>query len=356
MPTAIITGAAGLVGAEAVRFFASREFQVVGIDNDQRSVFFGAEASTSWSRDRLLHEVPGYDHRDIDIRDESQITEIFAEFSSDIAVVIHAAAQPSHDWAAGFPQTDFTVNAVGTLNLLEACRLHCPRAAFIFTSTNKVYGDTPNRLPLVEHEMRWELDPSHPYFSHGIDETMSVDQTTHSLFGVSKLAADALVQEFGRYWGMNTVCFRCGCLTGSGHSSTMLHGFLAYLVKCAVRGDEYTMLGYKGKQVRDNLHSWDLVNMFWSYCQQPRPGEVYNAGGGRFSNCSIIEAIELCQKILGRRMKVNYTEQNRIGDHLWYISDTRKFQQHYPSWKPMFGLPAIMEEIGQSLLQRCRTS
>ena len=246
--------------------------------------------------------------------------------ASDIALVVHTAAQPSHDWAAKDPHTDFSVNANGTLVLLEATRKHCPDAVFIFTSTNKVYGDNPNNLPLVEQESRWEVAPGHPFAEHGIDESMSVDQTKHSLFGVSKLAADAMAQEYGRYFGMKTGIFRGGCLTGPGHSGTMLHGFLSYLVKCAITGQTYTVFGYKGKQVRDNIHSFDLINMFWHFYQAPRPGEVYNAGGGRHSNCSMKEAIAVCEQMAGKKMNVVYSDQNRIGDHIWYISDTRKFQ------------------------------
>ena len=243
-----------------------------------------------------------------------------------ITAVIHTAAQPSHDWAASDPQTDFTVNANGTLNLLEATRRHCPDAAFIFTSTNKVYGDAPNRLPLVEQELRWEISPEHPFAAHGIDESMSVDSCLHSLFGASKLAADVVVQEYGRYFGMRTACFRGGCLTGPGHSGTKLHGFLAYLAKCAVTGAPYTVLGYKGKQVRDNIHSYDLVNAFWHFIQAPRAGAVYNIGGGRHSNCSMLEAIAACERLSGKPMNWSYSEQNRTGDHIWWISDVRRFQ------------------------------
>src|SRR5262249_55456987 len=314
------------------RFFSAKGFRVVGIDNNMRKVFFGDDASTEWSRRELEATVPNYAHHHVDIRDRGRVEALFAEYCGDIKLVVHTAAQPSHDWAAQDPHTDFSVNANGTLVLLEAARKHCPRAAFVFTSTNKVYGDNPNNLPLVERETRWEVDPAHPYHEHGIDETMSVDHTKHSLFGVSKLAADALVQEYGRYFGMNTVCFRGGCLTGPGHSGTQLHGFLSYLVRCALTGAPYTVFGYKGKQVRDNIHSYDLVSMFWHYYQQPRPGEVYNAGGGRHSNCSMREAIALCEQLSGRKMNVTYSGRNRIGDHIWYISDTRKFQAHYPAW------------------------
>jgi CDP-paratose 2-epimerase len=352
MNLALITGSAGLIGAETSRFFAARGFQVVGIDNDMRKTFFGDEASTQWSRNQLQESLAGYVHHDADIRDRQAVDRIFAEYNSDVRVIVHTAAQPSHDWAASAPFVDFSVNAEGTLVLLEATRRHCPEACFIFTSTNKVYGDNPNLLPLVELDERWEVDASHPYYEQGIDEHMSVDQTKHSLFGASKLAADVLVQEYGRYFGMKTACFRGGCLTGPGHSGTKLHGFLSYLVKCAVTGTPYTIFGYKGKQVRDNIHAYDLVNMFWHYCQNPRPGEVYNAGGGRHSNCSMREAIRLSEEITGKKMSVTYSDDNRIGDHIWYISDTRKFQQHYPAWEYSYDLKQILVEIAEALSGR----
>src|SRR4051812_36752248 len=341
MKSCLITGSAGLIGAEAVRFFSSKGYRVLGIDNDMRREFFGDEASTDWSRRDLEAKHPDYAHFAIDIRDRGRIEALFDEYGSDIEVVVHTAAQPSHDWAAKDLHTDFTVNANGTLTLLEATRKSCPEARFVFTSTNKVYGDNPNSLPLVELETRWEVDPSHPYYARGIDEGLSVDQTKHSLFGVSKLAADAMVQEYGRYFGMNTVCFRGGCLTGPGHSGTMMHGFLSYLVKCALNGSPYTIFGYRGKQVRDNLHSLDLVRMFWHYHQAPRPGEVYNAGGGRFSNCSILEAIELIEKRTGKKPNLIYDENARIGDHIWYVSDTRRFRSHYPGWSQEYSVPRI---------------
>ncbi len=352
MSVAIVTGSAGLIGAEAVRFFSGKGFEVVGIDNNMRRTFFGDDASTEWSCRELVATVPGYHHHDIDIRDASSIESVFADYGNDIALVIHTAAQPSHDWAAKDPPTDFSVNANGTLVLLEATRKLCPEAVFIFTSTNKVYGDNPNKLPLVELESRWEVAPGHRFADNGIDESMSVDQTKHSLFGVSKLAADALVQEYGRYFGMKTGTFRGGCLTGPGHAGTMLHGFLSYLVKCAVSGQTYTVFGYKGKQVRDNIHSFDLINMFWHFYQAPRPGEVYNAGGGRHSNCSMQEAIALCEQMAGKKMNVVYSDQNRIGDHIWYISDTRKFQAHYPAWSYSYDLQRILREIFCSASKR----
>ncbi len=344
MTTAVITGSAGLIGSEASRFFANQGMTVVGVDNDLRRYFFGDEASTRWSLERLRHELSEqYLHYEIDIRDKEAISRLFQEHGSDIALVVHAAAQPSHDWAATDPQTDFTVNANGTLNLLEATRQYAPHAAFIFTSTNKVYGDTPNRLPLVEKEQRWEIDPEHTYAA-GIREDMSIDQTLHSLFGASKVAADILVQEYGRYFGMQTACFRAGCLTGPNHSGTQLHGFLAYLMKCTVTGVPYTVYGYKGKQVRDNIHSSDLVRAFFEFYKEPRVGQVYNIGGGRDSNCSMLEAIYLCEEIAGRKLQWRYTDENRVGDHIWWISDNSKLMEHYPNWRLHYDVPGILNE------------
>lgn len=345
MSVAIITGSAGLIGSEATAFFAKQGLDVVGIDNDMRRVFFGEDASTTWNRQRLEKYLGNqYTHIEADIRDTETINKIFEQYGSDIALVIHTAAQPSHDWAARDPKMDFTVNANGTLNLLEATRQYAPEAPFIFTSTNKVYGDTPNRLPLIELETRWEIDPNHTYTT-GIREDMSIDQTLHSLFGASKVAADVLVQEYGRYFGLRTACFRGGCLTGPNHSGTQLHGFLAYLMKCAVTGTPYTVYGYKGKQVRDNIHSADLIQAFYEFFKAPRVAEVYNTGGGRYSNCSMLEAIQICQKIVGRELQWSYAEQNRIGDHIWWISDNSRFSQHYPNWQLKYNVPQILQEI-----------
>jgi CDP-paratose 2-epimerase len=352
MAIAVITGSAGLIGAEAARFFAKKGLDIVGIDNDMRRHFFGDEASTAWSRQRLEAELKAYRHYDFDIRDQSAVADLFERYAANVAVVIHAAAQPSHDWAARAPFVDFSINASGTLNLLEATRQSCPDASFIFTSTNKVYGDTPNRLPLVEQSTRWELLHDHPYGRHGIDESMSIDQTMHSLFGASKVAADVLVQEYGRYFGMKTVCFRGGCLTGPGHSGTQLHGFLAYLAKCAINDIPYVVFGYGGKQVRDNIHSFDLVNAFWHFFEAPRSGEVYNIGGGRDCNCSMLEAIKKCQDLTGREMPWSYNEANRAGDHIWWISDIRRFQAHYPGWSMRYDLDAILREIFEAVSDR----
>jgi CDP-paratose 2-epimerase len=352
MSIALITGSAGLIGAEAARFFADKGLDIVGIDNDMRRLFFGGDASTQWSRAALETDVPRYRHSDCDIRDQAAVQNIFKQYGCDIAVVIHTAAQPSHDWAARDPVIDFTVNANGTLTLLEATRQHCPEAPFIFCSTNKVYGDTPNRLPLVEEDRRWEVAPEHPFARHGIDETMTIDASTHSLFGVSKAAADLMVQEYGRYFGLNTVCFRGGCLTGPGHSGTQLHGFLSYLMKCAVSGQPYKVLGYKGKQVRDNIHSFDLVNAFWQFFKNPRMGQVYNIGGGRHANCSVLEAIALCEELTGRPMNWSYIDDNRIGDHIWWISDIRRFQSHYPEWKITYDIRTTLVEIHDAMRSR----
>jgi CDP-paratose 2-epimerase len=352
MSVAIITGSTGLIGAEAARQFASKGLEVVGIDNDMRRRFFGDDASTCWARSLLERTLPGYRHVDDDIRDDDAMRQVFAKYKRNIAVVIHTAAQPSHDWAARDPVTDFTINANGTLNLLLMTRQYCPDAPFIFCSTNKVYGDTPNHLPLIELATRWELSPEHPYAKHGIDETMSIDASTHSLFGVSKASADLMVQEFGRYFGLKTACFRGGCLTGPGHSGAMLHGFLSYLMRCAVIGDHYRVLGYKGKQVRDNIHSFDLVTAFWCFFQRPRCAEVYNIGGARHANCSVIEAIKMCEDLTGRLMNWSYIGDNRVGDHVWWIGDVRRFQSHYPEWHFTYDIRAMLTEIHDAMRQR----
>lgn len=352
MGVAIVTGSSGLIGSETVDFLCEHGFDVVGIDNDMRAYFFGPEASTAWNRDRLVKKHRGFRFEEMDIRDAAAIERLFAHYGKDVTAVVHTAAQPSHDWAAREPATDFSVNATGTLNILEATRRHSPSAAFVFTSTNKVYGDRPNFLPLVERDTRWEVASDHAYADRGIDETMSIDNTLHSLFGASKVSADILVQEYGRYFSMNTACFRGGCLTGGHHSGAKLHGFLAYLGRCAVRGEHYTVLGYKGKQVRDNIHSSDLVAAFWSFIQAPRMGEVYNIGGGRFANCSMLEAITLFEGQLKKPMNWSYAEDNRVGDHIWWISDCRKFETHYPDWSRKIGMDAMVEEIIDAVAAR----
>jgi CDP-paratose 2-epimerase len=342
---AVITGSAGLVGSEAVAFFAALGMDVAGIDNGMRADFFGPDASTRWVRDRLCANISNYHHHEADIRDSGEIGKIFAHYGNSIELIIHAAAQPSHDWAASNPTVDFTVNANGTSVLLEATRQYAPGAVFIFMSTNKVYGDLPNYLPLVERDTRWEVDAAHAYAAKGIPESMSIDRTMHSLFGVSKVAADVLVQEYGRYFGMKTACFRGGCLTGPNHSGTQLHGFLAYLMKCAATRAPYTIFGYKKKQVRDNIHSADLIRAFHEFYKNPRSGEVYNMGGGRYSNCSMLEAISMCEEITGQGLALNYVDQNRRGDHIWWISDLSHFQEDYPEWKLEFDVPKILQEI-----------
>lgn len=352
MSVVIITGAAGLIGSEAALYFGRLGMTVVGVDNDMRRVFFGDEASTAWNANRLRTELgESYHHHDVDIRDHTAIDQLFGRYGRDVALIVHTAAQPSHDWAARDPHTDFTVNANGTLTLLEAARAHCPDAVFIFTSTNKVYGDLPNSLPLRELETRWEIEEDHPYFG-GILEDMSIDQSKHSLFGASKLAADVLVQEYGRYFGMPTACFRGGTLTGPSHSGTELHGFLSYLMRCTMTGRPYTVFGYKGKQVRDALHSQDLISAFEAFFRSPRVAEVYNMGGGRYSECSMLEAIALCEGITGRRLNWTYSEQNRQGDHIWYISGLSKFESHYEGWRIQHDVPRILREIFEANVER----
>ena len=354
MDVLIITGSAGLIGSEAVEFYSDKFDLIVGIDNNQREYFFGKGASVEWNNNRLKTKYANYKHFAIDIRNYTDLDEVFKTYGNDVKMILHTAAQPSHDWAANEPITDFTINANGTLNLLELTRLHAKKATFIFTSTNKVYGDTPNKLPLVELENRWELDEKHPWFEKGIDESMSIDNSKHSLFGASKVSADILAQEYGKYFGMNIGIFRGGCLTGPNHSGAKLHGFLSYLIKCAITGDHYTIFGYKGKQVRDNIHSWDLVNMFWHFHQNPKQGEVYNVGGSRHSNCSMKEAIMLAEKMLGKKMNYSYAEDNRIGDHIWYVSDVSKFKEHYPNWDYKYDLNDIFSQIIESMTERVK--
>jgi CDP-paratose 2-epimerase len=352
MSVVVVTGSAGLIGSESVAYFAERGHEIVGIDNDFRARFFGPDASTEWNRRSLQARFGAqYTHVDADVRDTAVIDALFARLGKRVALVIHAAAQPSHDWAATDPHTDFTVNANGTLSVLEAVRNHAPGAVFVFTSTNKVYGDAPNELPFVELDTRWEIARDHPYWE-GIDENLRIDRSKHSLFGASKVAADVLVQEYGRYFSMPTAVFRGGCLTGPTHSGTKLHGFLAYLLKCTVIGSPYTVLGYKGKQVRDNIHALDLVAAFDEVYRAPRCGEVYNAGGTRASNCSMREAIVLCEDVAGRKLDWTYTDTNRIGDHIWYISDMAKFRAHYPGWKQRYDLRGLLEEMYERNVER----
>jgi CDP-paratose 2-epimerase len=344
MGIAIITGSGGLIGSESVRFFAEQGLDVIGLENDMRARFFGAEASTAATSERLVDEVEGFRWEQLDIRDAESVNALFARHAREVELIVHTAAQPSHDWAASDPQADFTINANGTLNLLEAARQHTPDATFIFTSTNKVYGDRPNFLPLEEHPTRLELPAGHRWFE-GIDTDMSIDLTTHSLFGVSKAAADLLVQEYGRYFHMPTVCFRAGCLTGPQHAGAELHGFLAYLMKCTVTGAAYTIFGYRGKQVRDNIHALDVIRAIAAFHAAPRAAAVYNLGGGRESNVSMLEAIDLCQQVAGRELDYTLSERARIGDHRWWISDLQAFKADYPGWRLTYGVEDVLRDI-----------
>lgn len=346
MNICLITGSCGLVGSESAFYFANKGMKIIGIDNDMRAQYFGKAASTKKMRKILAERIKDYEHYAIDIRQPAGLLKIFKKHGRDIKLIIHAAAQPSHDWATHQPLVDFNVNATATLQLLELARTHSPQAVFIFSSSNKVYGDTPNLLPLKEGSLRWEIERSHPFYD-GIDETMSVDSSKHSIFGVSKLAADIMVQEYGRYFGMRTGVFRASCLTGPNHAGTELHGFLSYLVKCAATNQEYTIFGYKGRQVRDNIHSYDLVTAFDVFYQNPKTAEAYNIGGGRDNSCSILEAIRLCEEITGRTLSYRYG-QARSADHIWYISSLKKFQSHYPQWRQTHTLKMILEEMFQS--------
>ncbi|MGA2470500.1 MAG: NAD-dependent epimerase/dehydratase family protein [Solirubrobacteraceae bacterium] len=344
MGVAIVTGSGGLIGSESVRFFAEQGFDVIGIENDMRAHFFGPDASTTPVSERLVAEVDSFRWEQIDIRDIEAVDRLFARHAHEIELVVHAAAQPSHDWAASDPQTDFTVNANGTLSLLQAARAHTPDATFIFTSTNKVYGDRPNFLPLIEMEQRLELPADHHWFE-GVGTDMSIDATTHSLFGVSKVAADLLVQEYGRYFDMPTVCFRGGCLTGPQHAGAQLHGFLAYLMRCTATGTPYTIFGYGGKQVRDNIHAHDVVRAFAAFHSAPRAAAVYNLGGGRESNVSMLEAIVACERIVGRELDYTLSDTARVGDHRWWVSDLAAFKQDYPQWGLTFGIDDVLRDI-----------
>ena len=344
MKIILITGSNGLIGSESVKFFLEKGFNVVGIDNDMRSYFFGEKSSTKSILDELI-KLKNYTHYNIDIRDYNKLLDIFKSLGDKISCIIHTAAQPSHDWAAKEPITDFTINANGTLNLLELTRLYCKDACFIYTSTNKVYGDNPNNLPLIENDLRYEINEEHIFHKNGINESMSIDYTKHSLFGASKLSADILVQEYGKYFDMNTVCFRGGCLTGPQHKGTELHGFLSYLIKSAIDGTPYTIFGYKGKQVRDNIHSYDLVNAFWHYYNNPKKGEVYNIGGSRKNSVSILETIKYLEDEYNLKLIYKLSEKNREGDHIWYISDVSKFKNDYPHWNYKYSVEDTIKDI-----------
>ena len=344
MSVAIITGSSGLVGSEAVKFFCEKGFDVVGIDNNLRKYFFGNDGSTLWVKKQLKKHYKNFYNYNIDIRNIKKIEKIFKKYSKNISVIIHCAAQPSHDYGKNYPIIDFNVNATGTLNLLELTKKNCPNASFIFMSTNKVYGDNPNDLKTFELDKRWELKKGNKYFK-GIDENFPIDNCIHSFFGVSKTYADLIVQEYGRNVGLNTVCFRGGCITGPNHSGAKLHGFLSYLVKSCLLKKKYTLIGYKGKQVRDNLHSFDLINCFWEFFKKPKRGAIYNIGGGRYSNCSILEAIEIVEKECKIQIKKEIIKPPRTGDHIWYISDTLKFKKDYPKWKQRYNTKRIITEL-----------
>jgi CDP-paratose 2-epimerase len=351
MSIAIVTGSGGLIGAESARFFVEQGFDVVGLENDMRARFFGFEASTAGVTRRLQAELDGFTSLEIDIRDAEAVAGVFERHAREIELVVHAAAQPSHDWAASDPQTDFAVNANGTLNLLQAAREHTPDATFVFCSTNKVYGDRPNLLPLVETETRLDLPEDHPWYE-GVDLEMPIDLCTHSLFGVSKAAADLLVQEYGRYFDMPTVCFRGGCLTGPQHAGAQLHGFLAYLMKCTVTGEPYTVFGYGGKQVRDNIHACDVVRAFSAVHANPRAAAVYNLGGGRANSISMLEAIAACERIAGRKLQYTLSDQARVADHRWWISDLDAFRVDYPEWDLAYDLEQMLREIHDANAQQ----
>ena len=341
MKTALVTGSSGLVGSEMVSFLDERGWRVHGVDNNMRREFFGEHGDTTWNLERLRRETRRFEHHDLDVRDRDGIARLVAD--SRPGLIVHAAAQPSHDLAAQRPFDDFEVNALGTLNLLEAARAHTPEAPFVLLSTNKVYGDAPNELELVELETRW--DYADPTQREGIDETCRVDESTHSLFGASKLAADVLAQEYGRYFGMPTVCFRGGCLTGPNHSSAELHGFLAYLARALRDGLPYRIYGYKGKQVRDNIHSYDVCTAIMAFADEPRPAAVYNLGGGRANSISMLEAIARLEELYGRRLEVEYVEEPRRGDHVCYISDLRRFRGDYPAWELRYTLEDILADL-----------
>jgi CDP-paratose 2-epimerase len=343
-PLALVTGSCGLIGSEVCLYFHRQGFRIAGLDNNQRAVFFGPEGDTSWALRLLRESIRDYEHYPIDVRDRSAIHSLLQQLRP--SIIIHTAAQPSHDRAADIPFDDFDTNAVGTLNLLEAARRACPESPFVHMSTNKVYGDLPNSIRLTELETRWEYD--NPEFANGIPETFSIDQSKHSLFGASKVAADVMVQEYGRYFGMPTCCLRGGCLTGPNHTGVELHGFLSYLVKCNLEGRLYKIFGYKGKQVRDNIHSEDVAGLMFEFYKRPRKGEVYNLGGGKANSCSILEAFQLTEQITGKPFNYTYLEQNRVGDHICYYSDLRKIKEHFPAWNITRALRSVVQEIAES--------
>ncbi len=350
MKKILVTGSSGLIGSEVCTFFHDQGFQVFGLDNNQRAVFFGSEGDTRWNQERLEKNLKNFNHIESDIRDRESILNLFSEIKPD--VVVHTAAQPSHDKAAAIPFDDFDTNAVGTLNLLEASRQHSLDSPFIHMSTNKVYGDAPNSIKMKELESRWEYDD--PEYEKGISENFTIDQSKHSLFGASKVASDIMVQEYGRYFSLPTCCLRGGCLTGPNHSGVQLHGFLSYLMRCNIEQKEYTIFGYKGKQVRDNIHSFDVVNFMWEFSQNPKSGEVYNLGGGKDNACSLLEAFEKAGNVTGNSMNYVYSDNNREGDHICYYSDLSKMKSHFPNWEITKNLDDIFEEIAASWSERSR--
>ena len=343
MSLAIITGSSGLVGSESVNFFCDKGFDVIGIDNNLRKYFFGQDGSTLWVKKNLQKRNKKFNHYNLDIRNLAALEKIFKRYKNKISLIIHCAAQPSHDYGKNYPFLDFSVNATGTLNLLELTKKYCSNAPFIFMSTNKVYGDNPNKLSLIEKKKRWEVN-NRKYWN-GIDENFSIDNCTHSFFGVSKSYGDLLVQEYGKNIGLKTVTFRAGCITGSNHSGAKLHGFLSFLVKSCLKNKKYSIIGYKGKQVRDNIHSSDLINCFWEFYKKPTSGEIYNIGGGRYSNCSILEAIEIIEKELNIKIKKKFVKKSRVRDHIWYISNNKKFIKKYPKWKQKFNIRRIILDL-----------
>ena len=343
MSIVLITGSCGLVGSESVEFFYKKGFVILGIDNNSRKKFFGETASINWKKNELIKKYKYYRHFNLDIRKYKPLERIFRKYKNKISLIIHAAAQPSHDYAKTKINLDFEINAIGTLNLLELTKKYCFKVPFIFMSTNKVYGDNPNKLSLIEKKKRWEVN--NKKYWNGIDENFSIDNCTHSFFGVSKTYGDLLVQEYGKNIGLKTVTFRAGCITGSNHSGAKLHGFLSFLVKSCLKNKEYSIIGHKGKQVRDNIHSSDLINCFWEFYKKPTSGEIYNIGGGRYSNCSILEAIEIIEKELNIKIKKKFVKKSRVGDHIWYISNNKKFMKKYPKWKQKFNIRRIILDL-----------
>ena len=344
MALVIITGSCGLVGSESSVFFAKKGFEIIGIDNNSRKSFFGKDGDISWVKNKLKRNIKNYKHFDLDITNFASLEKIFKKYKKRIKLIIHSAAQPSHDWAKTNIFKDFDINSRGTLNLLELTKKYCYDTPFIFMSTNKVYGDNPNKLPLIEKKKRWEIKSNH-YYKNGITEKMSIDDCVHSFFGASKSYADLVVQEYGRNIGLKTVCFRAGCITGPNHSGARLHGFLSYLVKAALEQKKYFIYGYKGKQVRDNIHSADVVSCFWEYFKKPKRGKIYNMGGGRKSNCSIIEAIQIIEELTSTHFEWELKKENRVGDHIWYVSNMKKFKNDYPKWKQIYNSEKIIGEL-----------